>query len=70
MGDLEEQLKGSKKVIEKLRALLLTPEPAVDFGQTGEQHTAQAFRFGAKLLNCKLTCQSAADVIEVVFGEL
>ena len=27
-------------------------------------------RFGCKLLNCKLTCQSAADVCEVVWGEL
>jgi hypothetical protein len=33
MDELEEQLKDSKKGIEKLRALLLTPEPAVDFAR-------------------------------------
>ena len=28
------------------------------------------YRLGCKLLNCKLTCQSAADVVEVIYGEL
>jgi len=58
MDELEEQLKDSKQVIEKLRTLLLTPQPAVDFGQKGEQYTAQAFRFGAKLLNCKFCART------------
>jgi hypothetical protein len=28
------------------------------------------YRLGCKLLNCKLTCQSAADVVEVIYSEM
>jgi hypothetical protein len=58
MNELEEELKDSKHLIEKQRVLLLTPQPAVDFGQKGEQYTAEAFRFGGQKADVRLITPS------------
>ena len=64
------QLKEMDKLVTILRARVDKQEPAIDFGVKRGIYSAKAFRFGCKLLNCKLTCQSAADVCEVVWAEL
>ena len=68
--DLQQQVREQAALITQLQEAASKPKPAVEFGQKGQEYTALAFRFGAKLLNCKLTCQSAADVLEIVYGEL
>ena len=67
---LERELKEKAVLISHLWDQVERPHPVVDFGEKGDKYSAKAFRLGCKLLNCKLTCQSAADVVEVIYGEV
>ena len=68
--DLINEMRESHEASMRLKYFLANPVPEVHFGSKGEEFSARTFRFGCKLLNCKLTCQSAADVVEVVYNEL
>jgi hypothetical protein len=45
VATLTAKLKEKDDLVAVLRASLLTPEPAIDFGAKGDVYSAKAFRF-------------------------
>ena len=52
---LMDKIKEQSLLIAKLQEEVAKPTPVIEFGERGQQYSAMAFRFGAKLLNCKIT---------------
>jgi len=65
---MKKQMGNSGALIAQLREAVSNPEPGVCFGEKRQHYSAKVFRFGAKLLNCKMTFQFMVSFIRSTKG--